>query len=138
MHRLLSTRRNVNDYDVIRIPGILAGPQEFRQTLHSSPIPPLAYCGIERRGLRISTNPATAQWGDGAYVWPAGLCFSTMPWVDIEAPAGTMIEELRVNGQNPFYRLLPLVGQFIPVRILGTNIPEQLIAQFRPFANLDT
>ena len=136
-HRLVSTRRNVNNYEVVRIGGILAEPQEFRQTLHSSVIPAVAYCGIERRGLRISTNPSTAQWGEGAYVWPARLPLTGLPWIDVEAPAGILVEELRVNGQGPFYRLLPLAGNFIPVRVIGTNIPPQIIAQFRPLANLD-
>ncbi len=135
--RLVDTRRNLNNYEVVRLGGIIAEPTEFRQTLHSSTIPAVAYLGIERRGLRISREGAQAQWGEGAYVWPARLHFTSLPWIDVEAPTGTLVEELRVKGQKPFYRLLPLTGDHIPVRVLGTNIPGEVIAQFRQFAPED-
>ena len=131
-HRLVQTRRNLNNYDVVRVGGIIAEPTEFRQTLHSASIPAVAYCGIERHGLRISKEGAAAQWGEGAYVWPPRLAFSNLPWIDVEAPGGTLIEELRVKGQNPFYRLLPLYGDYVKVRVICTNIPAGIIAQFRP------
>jgi hypothetical protein len=132
--RLVQTRRNMNNYEVVRLGGILAQPTEFRQTLHSASIPAIAYWGIQVHGLRISTAGVSPQWGDGAYVWPARIDITSQPWVDIEAPTGTLIEELRVKGQNPFYRLLPLAGDHIRVRMLGTNIPGEILEQFRAFA----
>ena len=132
--RLQDTQRNLHGYPVEREGGVLTGPVTFRHTLHSSPFPPLIYHRIFQAGLRVSTDLATAQWGVGVYVWDLDAKVSGQPYIDVRVPAGTLIEQLRVKENDPFYRLLPMAGTHIIVVIVGTNIPQARLDEFREFA----
>lgn len=55
-------------------------------------------------------------------------------YVDVQVFPGTLVEELRINGQKPFDRLLPLSGDYVKVESIGTNIPTATIDMFRPLA----
>ena len=134
--RIINTQANVQNQSVVRLCGILTEPTEFRHTLHSAAIPPVAYWGIKQRGLRVSKEGQAAQYGTGAYVWRAGADMGTLPFVDVIVPPGTMIEELHVNGKDPFYRLLPQTGDFIRVAVVAhRNLPDdETLEQYRSFA----
>jgi hypothetical protein len=134
--RMIDTQANVGTQAVVRFCGIVTEPTEFRHTLHSAAIPPVAFWGIKQRGLRVSREGVSAQYGDGAYVWRAKADMGTRPFVDVVVPPGTMIEELHVNGQDPFYRLLPQSGDHIRVEVVGhKNLPDdETLEQYRSFA----
>jgi hypothetical protein len=118
----------------VRLAGIVTEPTEFRHTLHNATIPAVAFHRIKQQGLRISQGGAQAQYGRGAYAWPAKAKMEGVPYVDLMVPAGTMIEELRVNGAAPFYRFLPATGDHIRVEVLRTNVDEDMLEQFRELA----
>lgn len=134
--RIIETQANINNHSVVRFCGIVTEPTEFRHTLHSAALPPVAYWGIKQSGLRISKEGAAAQYGDGAYVWRARADMGTLPFVDVVVPPGTMIEELHINGKDPFYRLLPQTGNHIRVEVVGhQNLPDdETLEQYRSFA----
>jgi hypothetical protein len=132
---IANTRRNVNSDAVVRLGGIVSERTRFRHTLHSAAVPAIAFYSIKQKGLRVSRNPVQAQWGDGAYVWAADAPMGGIPYVDVVALPGTLIEELHVKGQKPFYRLLPPTGDYVRVEAEGTNISDDVLEAFRDFAN---
>jgi hypothetical protein len=48
-------------------------------------------------------------------------------YIDIEVRVGTAVETIGVKGQT-FVRLVPAQGNTLPVRIVGTNLPQDQIA----------
>lgn len=143
MARMKATIENVQRGDVTRFAGVNSDyPLRFRHTLNTftfggGPVASirelLAYWSIVKRGLRISTGGASAQWGDGAYAWPADHAVGNRAYIDFEVPTGTLIEELHVPRQGIFYRLLPHAGHYIAIRLLGTNIPNEQLDQYKNF-----
>jgi hypothetical protein len=147
MARMKATCSEISGIRPIRFAGVNSDyPIQFRHVLNvfafgnaiagstSDGVPVgLAYWSIVKRGLRISTTRARAQWGVGAYAWPAGHPVGSRAYVDIEVPPGTLIEELHVPNQGVFYRLLPHSGECIAVSVLGTNIPSSHLADYKDF-----
>lgn len=138
MHRLESTARD-NGNRVHRIRDILSQPFHGRHVMNfrraadmiaGQPIIEASrFWNIKQSGLIISKG-GTAIYGDGAY------CFSirTPPtrdsdyYIDLEIPPGIGCEQISIPDITAYYyRFLPAVGDTIPVRILGSNIPTNVL-----------
>jgi hypothetical protein len=135
LKRLLETQYNVLGQNITRSARVLTEPEVFRHTIRNFP-QEVIHARIEKEGLAISTGGSSAQYGPGAYAYgkagPRGGVY-----IDIEVPRGVAVETITVNGQTPFYRLLPATGERVPVRIIGTNLTKEQIAVGRRVAAED-
>jgi hypothetical protein len=124
MARLQNTAKNLQGKEVIRTSEVLTEPKTYRQTI-TGDLPPVNYARIEKEGaLRISTG-AKAHYGEGVYAWhPNQTGVGT--YIDVQVPVGTGVETLKVGNQS-WVRMLPPEGNVLPVKIVGTNMPQSQI-----------
>lgn len=137
--RLRETAVNLPGQDVVRIAGVIRdNPFPVRHALNlfgRNNLPaPLIYWHIRNRGLRAHIGGANSQYGDGAYAWPAEFPIVRSPYIDLLVLPGSLIEELRPAGKQHFYRLLPHTGSHIAIEIVGTNIDDASLEEWREFA----
>lgn len=126
--RAAKTAENLQNNNVNRNTILLTSPRVFRHSLYKADIPALTYVHIKNSGgLRMSTG-AGAHYGEGVYVWAANK--SVPSYIDVEVGAGVAVEELNVRGEGVWYRLVPPNGNVVPIKIVGTNIPEEQIKTF--------
>ncbi|MBC8166208.1 MAG: hypothetical protein H7Y20_10090 [Bryobacteraceae bacterium] len=131
MQRLQNTTQNLQSQNVIRTSEVLEAPRTFRHTL-TGDVPAVNYAQIEKGSpLRLSKGEK-AQYGEGVYAWLPGQQRIGV-YIDIEVPAGTGVETLNVNGQR-WVRMVPPEGNALPVKIVGTNMPEHQIEMGRALA----
>ena len=133
LNRLQNTAKNLLNQNVTRSAEVLTEPKVFRHTL-TGDIPPVNYARIEHEGaLRLSTG-AKAHYGEGVYAWLPGQG-QVGTYIDIQVPAGTGVETLKVNRQT-FVHMVPPDGNTLSVKIAGTNMPQSQIDMgrklFRP------
>lgn len=124
MSRLQNTAKNLQGKDVIRTAEVLTEPRTYRQTI-TADVPGVSYARIEQEGsLRLSTG-AKAHYGEGVYAWPPGQT-GVGQYIDVQVPPGTGVETLKVGGQT-WVRMVPPEGNVLPVKIVGTNLPQSQI-----------
>lgn len=129
--RLRDTARDLQSMKPIRSSEVLTQPKTFRHSL-TAEVPSGSYANIEKEGaLRLSTG-AKAHYGEGVYAWHAGQARIGV-YIDIEVPAGTGVETINVGGQS-WVRMVPPEGNMLPVRIVGTNLPQSQIDMGRMLA----
>ena len=122
--RLRDTSVDLQKKDPVRTVEVLPAPATYRHTL-TGDVPPASYARIEMEGsMRLSTG-VKAHYGEGVYAWPAGQR-GVGTYIDIEVPAGTGVETINVGGQR-WVRMVPPEGNKLPVRIVGTNMPQPQI-----------
>jgi hypothetical protein len=119
--RLRDTSRDLQDKNPVRTVEVLSAPRTYRHTL-TGDVPPASYARIEMEGSMRFSNGAKAHYGEGVYAWPAGQK-GVGTYIDIEVRAGTGVETINVGGQS-WVRMLPPQGNTLPVRIVGTNMPQ--------------
>lgn len=122
--RLSNTAMDLQGKNPGRAVETLSSPRTYRHTI-TADVPGVSYARIEMEGsLRLSTG-AKAHYGEGVYAWPAGQS-GVGTYIDIEVQAGTGVETLDVGGQR-WVRMLPPNGNTLPVKIVGTNMPQPQI-----------
>ncbi len=122
--RLSSTARDLQGKSPARAVEVLSSPKTYRHTI-TADVPPVSYARIEMEGsLRLSTG-ASAHYGEGVYAWEPGKT-GVGTYIDIEVPAGTGVETLDF-GNSRWVRMVPPSGNTLPVKIVGTNMPQPQI-----------
>lgn len=124
MARLQNTALNVQGKDVGRSAEVLTAPKTFRHTL-TADVPYTSYANIEKEGALRFSKGDKAHYGEGVYAWHAGQT-GVGTYIDIEVAAGTGVETLKVGGQS-WVRMVPPEGNVLPVKIVGTNMPQSQI-----------
>ena len=137
--RMKQTAINLPAHDLIRLSGVIRDePFAVRHAMNifgRNRLPaPIIYWYIRNRGLMIQPSGANSQYGDGAYAWPAGFPIQRGPYIDLLILPGSLVEEIRPAGKQHFYRLLPHSGKFIQVEVVGTNLSDQAIEEWREFS----
>jgi hypothetical protein len=132
--RLRNTAVDLQNKNPLRTYDVLASPKQFRHSL-TADIKPASFAQIEKEGsMRFSTG-AEAHYGEGVYAWEAGKQ-GVGTYSDIQVPAGTGVETIEVEGSR-WVRMLPPGGNRLPVKIVGTNLAQDLIAWARKFVASD-
>jgi len=126
--RLQKSQRNLQNMKVERTSYVLKKPTSFRHSLFKADIPAATYNQIKRSGKLLISTGGGAHYGEGVYVYAVGK--EVPSFIDIEVPAGVAVEELQVEGQGTFYRLVPAAGNGVPVNIQGTDISKEMIDTF--------
>jgi len=122
--RLRNTAQDLLGKNPIRTSEVLTEPMTYRHSI-TADIPGVSYARIEQGGsMRFSTG-ANAHYGEGVYAWHPGQT-KIGTYIDIQVPAGTGVETIKVDGQS-FVRMVPPEGNVLPVKIVGTNMPESQI-----------
>ena len=128
LNRLQETADNLLNQTVVRSAEVLTEPKVFRHTL-TADVPFMSYARIEQEGaLRLSTG-SKAHYGEGVYAWPPGQA-QIGTYIDIQVPPGSGVETLKVNGQA-YVRIVPPEGNTLPVKIVGSNMPQSQIEMGR-------
>jgi hypothetical protein len=124
MSRLQNTATNLQGKDVIRTAEVLTQPKTFRHTI-TADVPGVSYARIEQEGaLRLSTG-SKAHYGEGVYAWQPGQT-GVGNYIDVQVPPGTGVETIKVGNQS-WVRMVPPEGNVLPVKIVGTNMPQSQI-----------
>jgi hypothetical protein len=124
LRRLQDSQRNLLKSNVTRSSSVLQKATRFRHSLFRSSNPAATYNQIKRTGKLLMSNGAGAHYGEGVYVY--GTEMSKIPsYIEVEVSSGVAVEELQVEGQGTFYRLVPGTGDGVPIIIRDTNIPEE-------------
>jgi hypothetical protein len=126
--RLLKSQRNLQNSKVVRNSFVLDKPTVFRHSLFSASIRAAVFNRIKQMGKLLMSSGAGAHYGEGVYVYAVGK--NVPSYIDVEVSAGVAVEELKVEGQGTFYRLVPPTENAVPVVIKGTNIPEDEIKTY--------
>jgi hypothetical protein len=128
MTRLRNTMEDAQSKNPLRSAEVLTSPKVYRHHLTSG-FPGSSYVSIQKEGaLRLAPQGSvSAQYGEGVYAWPGGRP-TNEPYIDIEVPPGTAVEKLDFGNKN-WVRMVPPTGKSLPVKIVGTNVPDNLIEQ---------
>jgi hypothetical protein len=122
--RLRDTALDLQNKNPVRSAEVLTSPRVFRHSL-TADVPFSSYANIEKDGVLTLSDGANAHYGVGVYAWPAGRPTGGA-YIDIEVQPGTGVETLDVGGSR-WVRMVPPSGDELPVKIVGTNLPQAQI-----------
>jgi hypothetical protein len=120
--RALQTQLNLQNHKLTRSVQLLQKPTRFRHTIRSDN-PPATYYQIEKSGSLTYSTGAGAHYGEGVYVWEATKT-GVGRYIDIEVPAGTAAELLKVEGVGSWYRLVSASATNVSIKIVGHNFSQ--------------
>jgi RHS repeat-associated protein len=129
--RAIETRVNLTSVPMTKTLENAAG-RTFRHNIREgyAEIAALRSAQIEDTGKMYMSVGERAQHGPGVYAW-AGDRQTKLFYIDIEVPPGTVAEKIMDEQGNYFYRLVPPEGEELPVKVVGTNIPDDLMQEAR-------